>query len=440
VPSRHRRILALAVPATGALLADPLLGLVDTAVAGRLGAEPLAALGVGVAVLATVSWVFNFLVYGTTAAVARAVGAGDREVAGRRVAHAGWAALGIGVVVGVIIWVAAEPMLLAMGAVPEIVAPAVTYIRIRAFGVAALLLTYVGHGAFRGVSDTRTPLVVAVGGNVLNGGLDVMLVFGLGLGLAGIAWATVAAEILMALVFIVLVRRVGLPLRGHGVPGAAEVRELVAVSRDLFVRTGALVGALLVVTAAAARTGAVTTAAHQILWQVWVTVSLLLDGLAIAGQAMVGTALGRGDVEEARATARTLALWGLLGGGAAAVLLLAVSGPAPRLLTDEARVLAAVAGVWWLAMGGHVMNGLVFVLDGVLMGAGDFAYLRTWTALAAVVAAGGAQLAVTLGGGLLWMWIAIQLMMAVRLASVVIRLRGTDWTAVGPALPQRPRP
>lgn len=435
--SRHRRILALAVPATGALLADPLLGLVDTAVAGRLGAVPLAALGVGVAVLATVSWVFNFLVYGTTAAVARAVGAGDQGTAGRRVAHAGWAALGLGVVVGAVIWLAAEPVLLAMGAVPEIISPAVTYIRIRAVGVAALLLTYVGHGAFRGVSDTRTPLVVAVAGNVLNGALDVALVFGLGLGLAGIAWATVAAEVAMALAFVVLVRRVGLPLRGHRAPGAAEVRELVAVSRDLFVRTGALVGALLVVTAAAARTGAVTTAAHQILWQVWVTVSLLLDGLAIAGQAMVGTALGRGDVADARATARTLGLWGLVGGAAAAALLLVVSGPAPRLLTDEPGVLAAVAAVWWLAMGGHVMNGLVFVLDGVLMGAGDFAYLRTWTLLASVIAAVGAQVAVTLGGGLIWLWVAIQLMMAVRLASLVIRLSGTGWTAVGTALPQR---
>jgi putative MATE family efflux protein len=427
----NRRIVALAVPAMGALVADPILGLVDTAVAGRLGAEALGALGIGVAVLATVSWVFNFLVYGTTAAVARTVGGGDHRTAGRRVAHAAWAAVALGVVAGIVVAVGARPVLAAMGAVPEVVEPAVVYLRVRAVGIVALLLTYVGHGAFRGVSDTRTPLAIAVAGNLLNAALDVVLVFGFGMGLAGIAWATVVAEFAMAAAFVALIRRAGLPLLGHGRPDRAEVTALVVVSRDLFLRTGALVAGLLAVTAAAARIGTVTVAAHQVIWQVWVLVSFVMDGFAIAAQAMVGTALGARRTEEARETAAVLVRWGTVGGLVAAVLLLALGGWGPRLLTDDAAVLAAVGAAWWLAMGGHAVNGLVFVLDGVFMGAGDFAYLRTWALVGAAAAAAIAQVAATAGADLVWMWVAIQTMMLIRLGSLLARLRGRVWLRVG---------
>ncbi|MFP5309975.1 MAG: MATE family efflux transporter [Actinomycetes bacterium] len=432
---RHRRILALALPATLTLVADPLLGVVDTAVVGRVSTEALGALGLAVAVLAAVSWVFNFLVVGTTATVARAVGAGDRGAAGRRVAHAGVAALGLGVVIGLLVLLAARPLLVAAGAVESLVDPAAAYLRIRALGIPFLLLGYVGHGAFRGVSDTRTPLVVVVLANVVNAGLDVLLVLRWGWGLEGAAWATVAAEVVAVLVFVVLLRRVGLPLGGHGLPGRREVSALVQVSRDLFLRTGALVFGLLVVTAAAARVDATTAAAHQVLWQVWILVSFLMDGFAIAAQALVGTALGAGDRDGARAAARDLVAWGAVGGVVVAGLLLAAAGVVPRLLTDEPAVLAAVAGVWWLAAGGHVLNGTVFVLDGVFMGAGDFAYLRTWTVLAALVAALGAQVAVTAGAGLLGLWIALEAMMLVRLGSLVVRLRSDAWTRAGEALP-----
>lgn len=432
---RRRRILALAVPAIGALIADPILGLVDTAVAGRLGPVTLGALGLGVAVLATVSWVFNFLVYGTTATVARAVGAGDLDRAGRQVVHAAWAALALGLAAGLFLGVAARPVVQLLGAVPELLDPAVVYLRIRAVGIVALLLTYVGHGAFRGVADTRTPLVIAVGANVVNAALDVLLVFVFGLGLAGIAWATVAAEYGAVLAFAVLIRRAGVPLRGHRRPERRELRVLVAVSRDLFVRTGALVAGLLAVTAAAARVGALTAAAHQVIWQVWVTVSFVMDGFAIAAQALVGTALGAGDVRDARSTARTLARWGVIGGAVAAVTLVVAGGVVPRLLTDDATVLVVVAAAWWLAMGGHVVNGPVFVLDGVLMGAGDFAYLRNWTVAAAAVAAVTAQAAVSAGGGILSLWVAVQAMMVVRLVSLLARLRGDAWMTTGDRLP-----
>jgi putative MATE family efflux protein len=434
VSRRHRRILALAVPAIGTLVADPLMGLVDTAVVGRLGAAQLGGLGLGVAVLTTVSWVFNFLVFGTTSTVAKAVGAGDLEAAGRRVSHATQVALVLGLAVGGVLLLVAPDLLRLLGAVEELIDPGTTYLRVRALGVPLLLLAYVGHGAFRGVSDTRTPLLVVVLANVVNAVLTVGLVFGLGMGIAGAAWATVAAEAVTVVLLGLRLKRTGLPLAGHGRPDRTQLAALVVVSRDLFLRTGGLLLGFLAVTAAAARVGTVPAAAHQVLWQTFLLVSFLMDGFAIAAQAMVGTALGAGDEDEARAVGRDLLLWGAGGGLVIGLVLLAGSGVLPRVLTDDPAVLGMVATAWWLASLGHVLNGTVFVLDGALMGAEDFAYLRTWTLVAAAVAAIGGQAVATFGGGLLGLWVVIQLMMLVRLVSLVLRLRSGRWARTGPRL------
>jgi putative MATE family efflux protein len=433
-PSTHRRILALALPAVATLAADPLLGLVDTAVVGRLGAAELGGLGLAVAVFTALSWIFNFLVFGTTSTVARAVGAGDREAAGRRVSHAAQVALALGIVVGGLLLVAAPQLLAALGAVDELLDPAVAYLRVRAIGVPLLLLGYVGHGAFRGVSDTRTPLGIVVVANVVNAGLTFLLVFPLGLGIAGAAWATVVAEAITVLAFAVLLGRTRLPLAGHGRPGRRHLLAMVVVSRDLFLRTGGLLLGLLAITAAAARTGAVTAAGHQVLYQTFLLVSFLMDGFAIAGQAMVGTALGAGKEDEARAVGRDLLRWGVGGGVIIGALLLLGSGLLPRVLTDDPAVLAVVATTWWFAALGHLINGPVFALDGVLMGAEDFAYLRTWTVIAAVVGGVGGQLAATLGAGLFGLWVAVQVMMVVRLLSLVLRVRGSAWSRTGAGL------
>lgn len=427
VPSRHRRILWLAVPAIGTLIADPLLGAVDTAVAGRLGSAELGSLGLAVGLLTAGTWVFNFLVFGTTTTVAHAVGRRDLQTAGRRVSHAAVAATVLGVAGGVMLFAFAPLLVRGFGAVDELVDPAVTYLRVRAIGVPFLLLGYVGHGAFRGVGDTRTPLWVVVIANVLNGALDVVLVFGLGFGLGGIAAATVAAEVTAVLVFAVLIRRAGLPLAGHGLPSREQVRDLVVVSRDLFLRTGGLLAGFLAITAAAARTDTTTAAAHQVIWQVFLLVSFLMDGFAIAAQSMIGSALGAGDEAEARATARDLVVWGVAGGALVGVLLLVARGPITGVFTSDPAVLAAIAGAWWLASLGHALNGLVFVLDGVVMGAADFRYLRTWTVAAALLAGTLGQVGVTFGAGLLWLWACAELLMLIRGASLAWRIRGTSW-------------
>jgi putative MATE family efflux protein len=424
--------MALALPATATLVADPLLGMVDTAVVGRLGAAELGALGLAVSVLATVSWVFNFLVIGTTSTVSRAVGAaragdGDLAGAGRHVAHGVRVALAIGIVVGAVLALAAPGILTALGAVDELVGPGAAYLRVRAIGVPFLLLTFVGHGAFRGVADTRTPLVVVAAANVVNAVLTIVLVRVVGI--AGAAAATVVAEALTVAAFAVLLGRTGLVLRGHGRPRRHELIALVAVSRDLFLRTGGLLAGLLAIASAAARIDAVTAAAHQVLLQGFLLASFAMDGVAIAGQALVGTALGAGDRDEAGAVGRTVLTIGVVGGAGSAALLLAASSALPRLLTDAPEVLAVVALAWPIAALGQVISGPVFALDGVLMGANDFAYLRTWTLVAAGLAGLNAQLAVGLGGTIVTLWLAVQLMMLIRAAALVVRVRGRTWIA-----------
>ncbi len=429
--SPHRRILALAVPAIGTLVADPLLGLVDTAVVGRIGVAELGALGLAVSLLTAVSWIFNFLVFGTTSTGARAVGAGRREAAGERVAHAAQVALVLGLMVAAVLLVASPALLRAFGAVEELIEPGAVYLRVRAVGVPLLLLGYVGHGAFRGVSDTRTPLGVVVIANLVNAALTWWLAIPLGFGVAGAAWATVAAEAIVVVALVALLSRTGLPLRGHGRPNRTQLRSLMVVSRDLFLRTGGLVAGLLAVSAAAARIDALTAAGHQVLYQTFLLISFLMDGFAISAQALVGTELGRGDESEARRIGRAMVAWGVGGGAVIAALLLAGASVLPRLLTDDPEVLAVVASAWWFASLGHVINGPTFALDGVLMGAEDFAYLRTWTVLAAVVGGVGGQLVATAGGGLLGLWVALEAMMLVRLISLALRVRSRAWTRTG---------
>ena len=445
-------LVGLAVPAAATLMADPLMGLVDTAVVGRIGAAELGGLGLAVAVLSTVAWVFNFLVYGTTSSVARALGSGDADAARRRVRAAVRAALVLGVTVGVVLWIVAPTLLGALGAVDALIGPGSDYLRARAFGVPFLMLTYVGHGAFRGASDTRTPLIVAIGSNVLNAVLTVLLVGPFGI--VGVAAATVAAEVAAVAAFVVLLPRAGVARigllrdrasRADGADGAnsaagsdlIEVRALLRVGRDLFLRTGGLTLGMLAVSAAAARTGVVTAAAHQVLHQIFMLGSFTLDGLAVAGQATVSTALGRGERDEAVALGRTTALLGAAGGALTAALLLVASGIVPRLLTDDAVVLDAVASAWWLLALGHLITGVVFALDGVMMGAEDYRYLRDTTVLAALVGGSAAQVVASTGGTLLHLWWCVQALMLVRFVALVWRLRGTGWLDAALAGAQR---
>ncbi|MET7442110.1 MATE family efflux transporter, partial [Streptomyces sp. NPDC005568] len=309
---RHdREIVALTVPAFGALVAEPLFVMADSAIVGHLGTAQLAGLGVASALLMTAVGVFVFLAYATTAAVARRVGAGDLRAAIRQGMDGIWLALLIGATV-IAITMPTAPALVELFGASETAAPyAVTYLRISALGIPAMLVVLAATGVLRGLQNTKTPLYVAVAGFVTNAALNVGLVYGAGLGIAGSAWGTVIAQFGMAASYLYVVVR---GARKHGAslrPDLGGIRACAQAGAPLLVRTLSLRAILLISTAVAAGLGDADMAAHQIIVSLWNLLAFALDAIAIAGQAIIGRYLGAEDAEGARDACRRMVQWGI---------------------------------------------------------------------------------------------------------------------------------
>jgi MATE family multidrug resistance protein len=411
-------IRRLALPALGALAADPLVSLIDTAFVGRLGTDALAALGVSAAVFGVAFALFNFLAYGTTPLVARAVGEGDVARAGRISLTAGMLALAIGAVAVLFLVPAAGAVVEAMGAEGAARAGAESYVRIRALALPAVMVITAAHGIFRGFQDTKTPLVVTMALNLVNLVLDPLLIFGFDRGLAGAAWATVAAQWAGAIMFVAVTvarrERYGLTRRR---PHRADLRVLLGAGRALVMRTGALLAVLTLATAVAARVGADAVAAHQIMFQVWLFLSLVLDALAIAAQAMVGMVAAR-DAAEGAALSRRLLTLGLIAGSGLALALFAVAPWLPGWFGAEPPVVAAVRSVYPFLVLMQPLNALVFVLDVIVIGATDFAYLAWAMVLAAGLAAAVLAFVLPAGWGLTGVWWGVTVLMVARAAAL----------------------
>jgi len=433
-PGRHpsdREILRLAVPALGALAAEPLYVLTDTAVVGHLGTPQLGGLAVAGTILTTAFTLFNFLSYGTTAAVARAAGAGRSEQSAGNAVQSLWLALVIGVGLALLGLLGAPVLVGVMGPSAAVRPNALLYLRIASLGMVPVLLGLVGVGYLRGLQDTVTPLRIALVANAANLVLEVGAIYGLGMGLAASAWATVIAQTGAAVVFC---RHIAHHAAGREVswrPDPAVLRTLLVVGRDLFLRTGSLLAALAVATAVASRLGTVPLGAHQIAFQLWNFLTLSLDAVAIAAQAMVGKLLGAGDAAAARCASRRMVEWGVLAGvvlGAAVVLLRPVLVP---LFSDDPAVVDLTRRVLWVVAALQPLNAVVFVLDGVLIGAGDLRFLAGAMVAAFVVFLPAAVLAGALGGSLLWLWGAVTVLMLARLAGVGWRFAGSAWAVTG---------
>jgi MATE family multidrug resistance protein len=413
-----REIAALAVPALAALAADPLVSLVDTAFVGRLGASELAALAVSTAVFSVAFFIFNFLAYATTPMVAGALGRGDPAEAGRVVAAALAVAVAGGAATVLVVEALAGPILTVMGAGSDVIADATTYLRIRALAIPAVLIALVGHGAFRGHHDTRTPLRVTIGLNVVNLILDPLLIFTAGMGIAGAAWATVAAQWMGAVWFLALLRRARGGVAGAGWPGVAIVRRFLRAGGDLVLRTAALLGTMTLATAVAARVGTDDVAAHQIAVQLWVFLALAVDALAIAAQAMVGRYLGLGRPGEARRASNRLLVLGLGVGLLFAAGMAALAPVLSGVFTDEAAVIDRLEAVYWFVAAMQPLNAVVFVWDGIVIGTSDFRFLAVAMALAAAAAAAVLLAVVPAGWGLAGVWWGMTVLMAGRLVTL----------------------
>ena len=303
-----RRIFALALPALGALAADPLLSLVDTAFVSRLGEAPLAGLSINGAIFGFAFVVFNFLAYVTTPLVARAIGAGKDDEAVATIARALVLATVLGLGAALFLFTMARPLLTLMQTSGEVLDPALSYLRVRAWAAPAVLITLAAHGGFRGLADTKTPLLIALLANGLNVALDAVFIFGLGMGIAGSALGSVIAQYIGAGVLVhMLVRRTGpLPLARVDWPGMAM---LLKPGGLVTMRTLMLVLALGATTATAARLGTSELAAHQVVRETWFLSAMLVDGLAIAAQTLVADARGRLDLAAEGELIRRLLFW-----------------------------------------------------------------------------------------------------------------------------------
>ena len=409
-----RTIFRLAIPALGALAAEPLVALVDTAFVGRLGEESLAALGVVNGLLHLAFFVFIALAYASTPLIARAVGIGDRD---RAAALAGQSMLIsiVLVVIGLLVFETAAPQLVRlMGAGAEVESSAVVYLRIRGFGLPAVVVISVGHGVYRGLGDTRTPMFISLGLSLINVILDPILIFGIGLGLVGAGYASVIAQTAGAVAFAYLffTGRTGLAIRWTA-PRWDDMKELIRAGSALFVRTLALVTTFTVATASAARLGVTEVAAHQVAVQVWLFLALVVDSISIAAQNLVAAHLhGRGAV--ARRLSNRMLMWCFTWGVAMAVLFWILRNILPGWFTSDPAVIVMAASLTPFVAITQPLNSLVFVLDGIMIGAADFTFL----AVAMIGAAALSCVLLVTAGSIYGVWWALVVLMLARLAPI----------------------
>jgi putative MATE family efflux protein len=423
-----KQVLGLAVPALGVLAAEPLYLLVDTAVVGHLGAVPLGALSVGAIVLAQVSTQLTFLSYGTTARTARLHGAGRRAEAVAEGVQATWLAVAVGVLLVGVGQLLARPIAELLAGQGEVADAAVGWLRIALFGTPFILITMAGNGWLRGVQDARRPLRYVLAGNGISAVLCPVMVYELDWGLEGSAIANVVAQVISASLFLRALRAERVPLR----PRPAVLREQLALGRDLVLRGLAFQACFVSATTVAAHHSTAAVGAHQIVLQLWSFLALVLDSLAIAAQSLVGAALGGHDERRARGLAWQVTGYGLVFGCGLGVVFAALSGVLPQVFTSDSAVLGEIPHAWWFFVALQPIAGVVFALDGVLLGAGDAAFLRTATILAAATGfLPFVWLSFAFDWGLAGIWTGLSLFMLVRLGTVLIRTRSGRWAVVG---------
>ena len=432
-PSLNREILLLAVPALGALVAEPLFLILDAAMVGHLGTTPLAGLGIASAVLQTIVGLMIFLAYSTTPAVARRFGAGRPGDAVSVGIDGMWLALGLGAVLAIVGALTTPWLVSLFGAADAVAVEARTYLTISMWGLPAMLIVYAATGLLRGMQDTVTPLWIAGLGFGANALLNWIFIYGFGWGIAGSAFGTVTAQWGMVAAYVLVIRRLAIR---HGASMKAQSDGIRGTARSggwLFLRTVSLRIALLATVAIATGIGTQELAGWQIAFTIFSTAAFALDALAIAAQALIGKSLGSGDLTQVHRVLRRTTAWGVWFGVLVGALIAALSGVLGIVFTGDAAIAALVQPALIVLAVAQPVAGIVFVLDGVLMGANDARYLAIAGGLNLVpflpalwiISATGIDGAV----GLLWLAIAFfGVYLLARLGTLGWRVRTDQWT------------
>ena len=426
-----REILRLAVPALGALTAEPLYVLADTAVVGHIGTPELGGLALASSLLLVAFALFIFLAYGTTASVARLLGAGEHARAAHQAVQGVWLALFVGVLAAIVGLFTAESLISLLGGEGEIATNALVYFRISLLGVPPMLVALAGVGYLRGLQDTKRPFYVALATAIFNLALELVLINGFGFGIGASALSTVFAHWMSAGLFTWWIAKA---VSIHGVkltPDARTITRLAGAGLELMMRTTAMQGGLLVTLGVAARIGDDDLAAHEVAFQLWSVLALSLDAVAIAAQALIGRALGAGDAEEARRVGRRVVQWGWWAGVGLAVVVLATSPILPNIFSNDPAVTGLAAFLLIHVALWQPLNGIAFALDGILIGAGDLRFLAFAMAAASAVLIAGGLLVLRLDLGIGWLWGAIGIWMTMRAVALLHRFRGDAWQVTG---------
>lgn len=418
-----RTIFGLALPALGVLAAMPLYLLLDTAIVGRLGSFELAALGAGATVQSMLTTQLTFLSYGTTARASRLYGQGKKSSAIAEGVQATWVALAVGGLLATVLWIFGTTIAQWLTGDPQVASATASWLHVSALAIPLTLVIMAGNGWMRGIQNTRWPFYFTLAG-VIPGAITLPFLVS-SFGLVGSAWANVFGMGLTATCFVVCLLRAH---DGSWAPRSRVIIRQLVLGRDLILRSLAFQVAFLSAAGVAARFGTHALAAHQIMLQLWNFLTLVLDSLAIAAQALIGAALGSKTVAKARSTGLRITWYSTIFALCLAVIFVIFSGWIPRVFTDDPGVLEAIATPWWLLVSMIVLGGVLFAFDGVLLGAGDVAFLRTITIASVVLGfLPGVWLAYLVDGGLTGIWCGLLAFIALRTLAVVYRFQSMKW-------------
>ena len=423
-PTRDRDIVKLAIPALGALAAEPTYLLIDTAIIGHLGTVQLAALGLAATFLASIFWLFNFLANGTTTQIANAFGAGRQELVGVIAAQAVWLALGIGIVLAIGGVALAGPIVDLLQAEGAVAVKAETYLRISALASPFVMLALAGQGWARGTQRMNVPLKILVVSNTANVVLDVFFIYGLDMDIAGSAWGTVIAQAGAAAAFMWVMRDV---LAGHMRVVAERIKPLLVVGGDLFVRTGLMLLCFNAINALLAREGADPLAANQVLFQLMIFLALMMDSIAIAGQTLIGRELGAAAHDSAKAYARRVTALSFYAGIFLAVFLLGGRNSLPHVFTSDPAVIDEIARVWWIFIVYVLLSSFLYGWDGVLLGGGDSRAMMWILVVSASLCLPVAYVLIDGSDAIVGAWVAFSVLNISRLALSGLRVASGSW-------------
>ena len=421
-----REVFGLAFPALGVLAAMPLYLLLDTAVVGRLGAQELASLAAATTIHTVVTTQLTFLSYGTTARSSKLFGAGKRAEAVAEGVQATYVALGVGAFLALTMWIFAGVFAQWLTGNSTTAAGTALWLRIAACAIPVTLVEMAGNGWMRGIQNTKKPLYFTLAGMIP--GAIAVPAFVYWWGLAGSAIATVLGMSIIASLFV---RELYKQHNGSWEFRWRIVREQLILGRDLILRSASFQVAFLTATAVVSRVGTASLGGHQIMMQLWNFLALILDSLAIAAQALTGAALGAGSARHARSVGSKVVMYSTIFSAFLALIFAAGAGFIPRVFTSSQEVIDAMDQPWWILVGMVIAGGVVFALDGVLLGAGDAAFLRSLTIAAVLLGfLPAVLLAHAMSTGLTGVWCGLAAFITFRLLGVVWRFYSMKWAVV----------